>query len=101
MKVSDWIAEFLADQGCTHVFGVSGGMCLHLVHAVDDCPRLTGVWPHHEQAAAMAAEDPIWKSIYPHTPQQFNDLRYYPYDFYATRWDELIDRWERTVLRAG
>ena len=52
-------------------------------------------------AAAMAAEDPIWKSIYPHTPQQFNDLRYYPYDFYATRWDELIDRWERTVLRAG
>lgn len=54
-----------------------------------------------DTAAAMAAEDPLWKSIYPHTPEQFKTLRYYPYDFYATRWDELVDRWERTVLRPG
>lgn len=54
-----------------------------------------------DAAALAAAEDPVWKSIYPHTPEQFQALRYYPYDFYASRWDELADRWERTVLRPG
>ena len=52
-----------------------------------------------DTATAMAAEDPLWKSLYPHTAQQFKELRYYPYDTYASNWDELSDRWDRTVLR--
>lgn len=52
-------------------------------------------------AALMAAEDPLWKSIYPHTAEQFQSLRYYPYDVYAEHWNEFADRWDRTILRGG
>ena len=54
-----------------------------------------------DTAAAMALEDSLWKSLYPSTDEQFRSLRYYPYDVYATEWDELADRWDRTVLREG
>jgi putative spermidine/putrescine transport system substrate-binding protein len=52
-----------------------------------------------DTAAKMAAEDPLWKSLYPHTDEQFRTLKYYPYDVYASHWDQLADRWDRTVLR--
>jgi putative spermidine/putrescine transport system substrate-binding protein len=52
-------------------------------------------------AERMAAEDPFWKQLYPHTPEQFRALRYYPYDVYAEHWDHLADAWDRTVLRKG
>jgi spermidine/putrescine-binding protein len=52
-------------------------------------------------AERMAAEDPFWKQLYPHTPEQFRALRYYPYDVYAEHWDHLADEWDRTVLRKG
>ena len=51
-----------------------------------------------DAAAEMAAEDPLWASLYPHTPDQFAGLRYYPYDRYARDWDDLADAWQRTVL---
>lgn len=54
-----------------------------------------------DAAKAMAEEDPLWKSLYPHTVDQFQRLKYYPYDVYAESWDELADRWDRTVLRGG
>ena len=54
-----------------------------------------------DAAAKMAAEDPLWKSLYPHAPEQFAALRYYPYDAYARQWDHLADTWDRTVLRGG
>jgi spermidine/putrescine-binding protein len=52
-------------------------------------------------AEQVAAEDPFWKQLYPHTAEQFRTLRYYPYDVYAEHWDELADAWDRTVLRKG
>ncbi len=54
-----------------------------------------------DTAAQMAAEDPRWAELYPHTPDQFRTLAYYPYDWYAGRWEALADRWDRTVLRGG
>ncbi|MEZ6139821.1 MAG: extracellular solute-binding protein [Zavarzinella sp.] len=50
-------------------------------------------------ASKMAESDPFWKSLYPHTEEQFQSLQYYPYDYYAAHWDELANEWERTVLR--
>lgn len=50
-------------------------------------------------AARMAAEDPFWKQLYPHTEAQFRGLRYYPYEVYAEHWDVIADTWDRTVLR--
>jgi putative spermidine/putrescine transport system substrate-binding protein len=52
-----------------------------------------------DTAAKMAAEDPLWKSLYPHTDEQFRTLKYYPCDVYASHWGQLADRWDRTVLR--
>ncbi|MFO0877766.1 MAG: extracellular solute-binding protein [Gemmataceae bacterium] len=52
-----------------------------------------------EVAQAMADEDPFWKSIYPHTPEQLAAIRYYPYDTYADHWDDIASFWDRHVLR--
>jgi spermidine/putrescine-binding protein len=50
-------------------------------------------------ARAVAAEDPLWKSIYPSTEEQFKTLRYYPYDVYAANWGHIAEVWDREVLR--
>jgi acetolactate synthase I/II/III large subunit len=56
MKLSDFVAHFLAQQSIRHVFAISGGASLHLIHSVADNPQLDLICPHHEQAAAMAAD---------------------------------------------
>jgi acetolactate synthase-1/2/3 large subunit len=56
MKVADYIARSLVQQGVGHVFEVSGGMITHLL---DSCYRLGGpqvISMRHEQAAGFAAE---------------------------------------------
>ena len=53
---ADFIARRAAALGVTHVFGVTGGGAMHLNDAFGAEPRLTAVYFHHEQAAAMAAE---------------------------------------------
>jgi len=56
MKLSDFIAEYLAKQGVRHVFAISGGASLHLIHSIDDAPGIDFICPQHEQAGAMAAD---------------------------------------------
>ncbi|MGH7192030.1 MAG: thiamine pyrophosphate-binding protein, partial [Candidatus Saccharimonadales bacterium] len=56
MKLSDYVAKFVARQGVRHVFAVSGGASLHLIHSVADTPGLDFICPMHEQAGAMAAD---------------------------------------------
>jgi spermidine/putrescine-binding protein len=52
-------------------------------------------------AREMAAEDPLWKQIYPSTEEQLKALRYYPYDVYAAHWDDITKVWDREILRKG
>lgn len=56
MKLSDYIADFLARQGIRHVFAISGGASLHLIHSIAEHPGIDFVCPQHEQAGAMAAD---------------------------------------------
>ena len=56
MKVSEYIADFLAAQGVTHVFGVAGGGNSFMADAIAYHPKLKFVAMHHEQAAGFAAE---------------------------------------------
>jgi acetolactate synthase-1/2/3 large subunit len=56
VKLSDYVAQYLVDIGVDTVFAVSGGASLHLIHSIGDNPRIKFVTPHHEQAAAMAAD---------------------------------------------
>src|ERR1700674_5093343 len=55
-KLSDFIADFLARQGIRHVFIISGGASIHILHSLSSRPGVEPVCPHHEQAAAMAAD---------------------------------------------
>jgi acetolactate synthase-1/2/3 large subunit len=56
IKVSDYIAQRLADWGVRHVFMVTGGGAMHLNDSFGKEPRIRYICMHHEQAAAMAAE---------------------------------------------
>ena len=56
IKLSDYVAQFLADQGVQHVFMLVGGAAMHLNDSVGHCPRLQYVSNLHEQACAVAAE---------------------------------------------
>jgi acetolactate synthase-1/2/3 large subunit len=49
--------DFVARQGVSHVFLVTGGGAMHLDDALARCPGLTFVCNHHEQASAIAAEN--------------------------------------------
>ncbi len=52
-------------------------------------------------AQEAAAEDPLWKQIYPSTEAQLKALQYYPYDAYFKDWDHIVEVWDRQVLRKG
>jgi acetolactate synthase-1/2/3 large subunit len=55
VKVSDAIAEFLAGH-VRHVFAVSGGADLHMIHSIAAREDLTLVCPQGEQGASFAAD---------------------------------------------
>lgn len=56
MRLSDYIAEKLADSGITNVFSVTGGGSMYLNDSFGHSKRLTSLYNHHEQACSMAAE---------------------------------------------
>lgn len=56
MKLSDYVASFLADRGIRHAFIISGGASIHLLHSIAEHPGVEHICPHHEQAGAMAAD---------------------------------------------
>ena len=56
MKLSDYIASFIAEQGVRHIFLLPGGGCMHLTDSVGKESRLQYVACLHEQAAAVAAD---------------------------------------------
>jgi len=55
-RVSDYIADFVADKGVRHVFLLPGGGAMHLVDAMGKNERITAVPCLHEQACAISAE---------------------------------------------
>ena len=61
MKLSDFIAHFLNEQGIKHVFVVSGGAIMHSIDSVARHPEMSYVCVQHEQAAGAAA-DAYWRT---------------------------------------
>jgi acetolactate synthase-1/2/3 large subunit len=57
MKLSDYVIQFVANQGVKHVFLVTGGGAMHLNESLSRCARLEAVCNSHEQASAIAAEN--------------------------------------------
>lgn len=56
VKVSNYIAQFLVDQGIEHVFTITGGGAMHLNDGLGHQKGLKCIYNHHEQACAIAAE---------------------------------------------
>lgn len=56
MKLSNYIAEFIAQQGVRHVFLVSGGAAVHMVDSVYRHPKLTHICSQHEQHEGAEAD---------------------------------------------
>ncbi len=56
MKLANRVAEFLRDQGVKHVFCISGGASLHLIHGINDTEGIEYVCPQTETAAGYAAD---------------------------------------------
>lgn len=56
IKVSDFIARFLVEQGITYDFTVPGGGAMHLNMSLGHQEGMHCVFMQHEQAASMAAE---------------------------------------------
>lgn len=56
IKVANYIADFLVENGIRHVFTVTGGGAMHLNDALGHREGLTCIYNHHEQACAIAAE---------------------------------------------
>lgn len=56
IKISDYIAEFLVQNGVKDVFMVTGGGAMHLDDAIGHNKELSCIFNHHEQACAIGAE---------------------------------------------
>lgn len=56
IKVSDFIANFMAENAITDVFTITGGGAMHLNDSFGNHPQLHSTYNHHEQSCAIAAE---------------------------------------------
>lgn len=56
IKVSDYIADFVAKLGIRQVFAITGGASIHMIHSLGERMDIDYICPHHEQAGAMAAD---------------------------------------------
>lgn len=56
LRLSDYIARRLVDEGIRQVFMVTGGGAMHLDDALGHQQGLHCIYNHHEQASAIAAE---------------------------------------------
>lgn len=56
VKLSDYVMEFLGNQGVRNVFMLSGGGAMHLDDSLGRCTSLKYICNLHEQACAISAE---------------------------------------------
>lgn len=56
VKIAEWIAQFLVEQGIHYNFTVPGGGAMHLNMAFGHQEGLKSIYVQHEQSAAIAAE---------------------------------------------
>ena len=56
MKLSDYVIEFIKNNGVNIIFGYQGGAITHLVDSISKIDGIEFMSLYHEQAAAFAAE---------------------------------------------
>ena len=64
-KVSDYIADYIANWGIRDVFTVTGGGAMHMNDAFGHHPKLHCTYQHHEQACAMQPKHMhVWITVW-------------------------------------
>lgn len=56
MKLSDYVVDFLANEGIEHNFLVTGGAVLHLADSTSRHPKMEHICVQHEEFGAAAAD---------------------------------------------
>jgi len=56
IKLSDYVVQFISNQGVKHVFMIAGGGAMHLVDSLGRSKDIEYIAPLHEQAGAIAAQ---------------------------------------------
>ncbi len=56
MKLSDYVVQFLVDQGVKDTFVLTGGCIVHIIDSVAKNESINYFPVHHEQSGAMAAD---------------------------------------------
>lgn len=56
IKLSDFVADYLAQNGIKHVFTVVGGGAMHLNDSFGNHPDIKCIYNHHEQGSALCSE---------------------------------------------
>ena len=56
IKLSDYVFDFMSNEGMDTIFSVSGGAAAHLLNSVADRDDFKYICSYHEQACSMAAE---------------------------------------------
>lgn len=56
VKIAEWMADYLVEQGVRYNFTVPGGGAMHMNVAFGHKEGLTNIFVQHEQSAAIAAE---------------------------------------------
>ena len=56
MKLSDYVANKVSENGTKHVFMVTGGGAMHLNHSFGSHKDIECIFNHHEQGCAIGAE---------------------------------------------
>ncbi|MBQ8817591.1 MAG: thiamine pyrophosphate-binding protein [Clostridia bacterium] len=56
IRLADYVADFLVENGITDCFTVTGGGAMHLNDALGHKNGLRSIYNHHEQACSIAAE---------------------------------------------
>lgn len=56
MKLSDYVIDYIAKQGVSHIFEFIGGAITHLIDSTVDRDDVECISVHHEQSGAFAAE---------------------------------------------
>ncbi len=56
MKLSDYVAKKVSENGIKHVFMVTGGGAMHLNHSFGSHKKIECIFNHHEQGCAIGAD---------------------------------------------
>ena len=64
MKLTDFVIDFLSQNGMDLAFGLTGGAVVHIFDSIEKHPNFNTVFCHHEQAAALESNASRYAKVF-------------------------------------